>query len=315
MQQHDRHHNLLERSSIGALVAQIARQFEEGGVQDARRDAEILLMGLLGCKRSELYLKDFSVEEDFLKTVGNLCQRRLKKYPIAHLLGIADFMGLDYEVNPSVLIPRPETEVLVTETIRLMRRKHGEHESILVADIGTGCGNIAVTLAKTFPESKVYATDISKEALEVAKRNAQRHGVARRIHFLLGDMFADLDGKVDFIVSNPPYIPTDDLEHLPVEVKREPRASLNGGFDGMMFHKRLIRDGAGHLEDGGYLLMEVGIHQAQKVIETIEANPSWRWHYTVSDYHDIERVVVSQMRLSSRTEDTAKSGDYGQVDY
>lgn len=229
-----------------------------------RQEQEILLCHAYRIALSELYAHP----EKYLPAGrhGNdqdtryqtLLQRRLKNEPIAYLVGYQPFLGLKFFVDPSVLIPRPETELLAQMAIDLKPK--------IIADIGTGSGAIAVTLAKNLPETKVIGIDSSSETLKIAKKNAEYHGVANRCHFLEGHLLDPLAEKVDLVVSNPPYIPTREIDNLEPQIKDfEPREALDGGEDGLHYIRQLIENSPKYLSPNGHLLMEFGFGQAEEI--------------------------------------------------
>ena len=182
-------------------------------------------------------------------------------------------MGLNFTVDPRVLIPRPETEILAQAAIDFV--KYSKRKPVDILDIGTGSGNIAVALAKHLTNSNVVAVDISREALEVALDNACRHIVEKKIRFIQSDIFSNLheaaeNQKFDIIVSNPPYIRTEDLKRLPLDVQKEPKIALDGGYDGLDFYRRIIRESPRYLKIGGMLFLEFGNGQADKIKEMME---------------------------------------------
>jgi release factor glutamine methyltransferase len=184
-----------------------------------------------------------------------LVERRLRGEPLAYLTGEREFMGLSFNVSPAVLVPRPETELLV-ETALVLLREGGP--SPLVVDVGTGSGAIAVSLAVHHPPVRVVAVDISGAALVVARANARRHGVADRVSFVQGNLLADIGGPADLIAANLPYIPSGELDGLPAEVRCEPRLALDGGPDGLDLYRRLVPQALRLLKPGGHLLAELG---------------------------------------------------------
>jgi release factor glutamine methyltransferase len=193
---------------------------------------------------------------DHLSTYQILVRRRASGYPLPYLTGRVEFYGLEFEVTPDVLIPRPETETLVE--LALARRP------ATVADVGTGSGCIAVALAVHLPEAAVCAIEISPAALAVAQRNAERHGVVERVRFLVGDVLNPRPGPVDLIVSNPPYIPTSTCASLPTSVRdHEPRLALDGGPDGLAIVRQLLTQAPAILNPGGGILIEIGAGQGE----------------------------------------------------
>lgn len=269
-------------------------RLETGGVDSPRLDAEVLLAHVLGCRRLSLYVDAEKVLplESILK-FNELITRRLEKIPVAYLTGTRDFMGLTFAVNESVLIPRPETELLTEGVGEFLRGLGGE---VFFADLGTGSGAIAVSILKFVKTARACAVDMSAEALEVAKFNAQKFHVEDRIEFFCGDLFAPLEGKVfNAIVSNPPYIPSGELETLQAEVKSEPRLALDGGQDGLNFYRRIISDAPRFLTTGGLLAVEVGINQAAAVKALMTA-ANFIDVEIFKDLAGLERIVAGKLR-------------------
>ncbi len=243
---------------------------EEKGFDNARLEVELLLSHALKLPRVELYVQfERQMKSNELAAFKALFKRRLAGEPVQYVTGTAAFMMGEFEVTPAVLIPRPETEALTEVVLRLL----GAAAAPIVADIGTGSGVIATTVAMKVPAARVYATDVSAAALEVAARNAERAGVAERVTFLEGEMLqplrdSGLAGKVTALVSNPPYIPTGELAGLQAEVRDfEPREALDGGEDGLDCIRVLVQDGPEFLSPGGFLALEVGDGQASGVAE------------------------------------------------
>jgi release factor glutamine methyltransferase len=297
---------------------------DEKGFDNARLEVELLLGHALGLPRIELYLQfERQLKAKELADFKALFKRRLAGEPVQYVTGTAGFMLGEYEVNPAVLIPRPETEALTEVVLRMLGEMKGQGADArgtdaassaegagpveggdgsvgefrpIVADIGTGSGVIAATIAAKAPEAIVYATDVSQEALDVAARNAERAGVADRVTFLEGEMLHPLHGnglagRVTALVSNPPYIPTGELAGLPSEVRDfEPREALDGGEDGLECLRVLVQDGPAMLSPGGFLALEVGDGQAPSVAEMLEQSlGSAEIH---KDFTDRERIVT-----------------------
>lgn len=277
--------------SVAEILKAGTARLEVGGTENPRLDAEILLAHVLGWRRLNLYV---DAEKKLpLKSVlrfEELITRRLKKIPVAYLTGTRDFMGLSFAVNEKVLIPRPETEILAELVGEYLRELGGE---VNFADLGTGSGAIAVSILKFVKNARACAVDISAEALEVAKFNAQKFHVEDRIEFFCGDLFAPLNGKFHAIISNPPYIPTGELENLQAEVKSEPKIALDGGGDGLEFYRRIISEAPRFLVSGGLLAVEVGINQATAVKSLLERE-NFTGVEVVKDLSGIERIVVGK---------------------
>jgi release factor glutamine methyltransferase len=227
-------------------------------------EAELLLRHCLGVDRASLYrllIAELSEEEQ--QRFRDLVRRRLIHEPTAYIIGHKEFFGLDFEVTPAAIIPRPETEVLVELAIEAAHKKP-LGDALPIADVGTGSGAIAVALATALPQGKITATDTSQEALELARRNARRHRVDKRITFLQSDLLDKLPGRVDVLVANLPYVTTDDWKALPPEIKdHEPREALDGGLDGLRVIERLLEEAPARLSPSGVLLAEIGDMQGR----------------------------------------------------
>lgn len=257
----------------------------EKGIENARLEAEWMLASVTGHDRVGLYVNfDQPLTDAELATYRGMVARRSKREPLQHILGTQEFCGLDFEVSPSVLIPRYDTEVLVAEALRVAPAAR------TVLDIGVGSGCIAVALAKALPAAEVSGVESSPEALELAQRNADRH--AARITLFEGSLFEPFkDQRFDLIVSNPPYIPTADLERLQPEVRDyEPRQALDGGADGLDYYRLIVPQAPTYLNPGGWLLVEVGIDQADEV-KRLFATAGITEIFTAMDTQEIERVV------------------------
>jgi release factor glutamine methyltransferase len=265
------------------------------GVESAAKEAAILLAHALNWRRLDLYTRhDEEPDEEGRHRFRELVRRRADGCPVAYLVGFREFFSLDFEVGPAVLVPRPETEWLVDEGLRLARDILPEPR---VLDLGTGSGCVAVAVAKHCPAAQVVAVDVSAEALAIAERNAGRHQVAERIAFLHGDLFAPLPpGELfDLILSNPPYIPTGDVAGLEPTVRDfEPRLALDGGPDGLAVFDCIVREAPAWLKLGGSLLVEIGADQEAAARARIEGNGRYLLAPTVYDGEGRPRVLRAQ---------------------
>ena len=245
---------------LAQALHEATEALQAAGIEDAWLEAEVLLRYTLNLDRAHLYAclqEDLSAGDQAV--FHTLLARRLAHEPTAYIVGQREFYGLDLETAPAALIPRPETELLVQEA--LARARHSE--GLLIVDVGTGNGAIAVALAVHLRQAALVAIDLSREALALAARNARRHGVESRISFLQADLLAPLAQPVDLIVANLPYVRSEDWEALPPEIREhEPRIALDGGPDGLREIGRLLEQAPSHLRPGGSLLVEMGFLQA-----------------------------------------------------
>jgi release factor glutamine methyltransferase len=277
--------------TIGRLLDWTAGYFADRRSEYPRLDAEVLLAHALECRRIDLYTRyDEVVSEQGRARFRELVQQRVEGCPVAYLVGRKEFFSLPFEVTPAVLIPRPESEFVVLECLALAK---GLAEP-RVLDIGTGSGNLAVTVAYQHPGAQVTAVDVSPEALAVASRNAARHGVAQRIRFLTGDLCAPIPQgeRFDFILSNPPYIAREDLESLPVGVRNyEPHIALNGGPGGFAVFERLVAQAPDYLTSGGFLILEIGAPQHEPARQRILTLGQYELADTIYDGSHHPRVL------------------------
>lgn len=284
----------------GPRVADVLRRaaagLSEAGIDTARLDAEVLLMEALGWSREDLYRNPEAELQEFQAArFQGLAARRRRGEPAAYITGSREFWSLDFRVTPDVLIPRPETEHLVQTVLDLLAERPGPRR---VLDLGTGSGAVAVALAKERADLEVWATDMSAAALRVARANAQQHGVAGRVHFGEGDLFAPVRGRegfFDVLASNPPYVPRGEMVRLQREVRDwEPAAALDGGVDGMDCYRRIAREGARYLRPGGWAAVEVGAEPASGVRGLFRDGAGFGELRTVRDYAGHDRVVAAE---------------------
>lgn len=267
-------------------------------MNEERRAAGALLQHTLGIDRTHLLTKsEQQVDEASYQQYLRSVDRRAAGEPLQYITGHQEFYGLDFIVNPNALIPRPETEFLVEQVITLVREHNGT--APLIVDLGTGSGCIAVALAVNIANAKIVATDISSAALEVAQRNAERHGVKERIEFIEGDLLEPLAklrlaNAVDFLASNPPYVEENGPEPLQREVREwEPHGALFGGADGLSFYRRLFADGLNYVKPGGYFVCEIGYKQLDAISDLIAAC-GWSLIDVKSDLQGIPRTITAR---------------------
>ena len=280
------------------ILNDATHDFEEADIPSARLDAEVLLSFCLGCDRLEFYKNpDMIISETQLAAFRNLIARRLQWEPVAYITSRKEFWSFSLEVNNSVLIPRPDTEVIVEEALNLCRKM--DSSEIKILDIGTGSGAIALALAAEITGAKVVATDISEAAVNLAKKNAAALGLKEKIDFRHGNLFEPVNGFFDIIICNPPYISAREYEKLPTGVKDyEPREALWAGKSGLEFYEKLIYQAAAFLQKNGWLLLEIGAKQESGVRGIMEAAGFYDSIEMRRDYAGLPRVIKARRKIS-----------------
>ncbi len=284
------------------LLKEATGYLAQKGIPGPRLDAEILLAHALRCQRIELYLRhDQPLGSEELDRFRELIRRRSRREPVAYITGTKEFWSLPIRVTPQVLIPRPETELLVEVALGEGRAFAASLSGpVRVLEIGTGSGAVAIALAREGGDGfHLVATDRSGGALEVARANARELGVDHRIEFLEGDLLGPLDSQREpfsMIVSNPPYVPSREIPNLPPELREyEPSEALDGGNDGLDIIRRLLAEAGGRIANGGCLLLEVGAGQRPSIEEILEETPSWRhwrWHQDLAGTDRVLRATL-----------------------
>lgn len=285
-------------ASIGEVLREAGRELESASVAEARREANSLLSFVLGKDRTFLisHAED-PVDEDSLSRFGEFVQRRATGEPLQYITGVQDFYGREFRVTPDVLIPRPETELLVEAALQIVT----DSGAPFICDVGTGSGCIAVTLLCEMVYARVVAIDKSPAALEIARLNAQHQSVADRALFVVSDCFDSIDAReheFDLIVSNPPYVDEAALAGLQREVKdHEPLVALSPGPDGLSIIRRLINEAPPFIKPNGHLIMEIGFDQGDAVTELVR-DSAWSLREIRPDLQGIPRIVVLQKMVS-----------------
>ena len=286
--------------SFGKYGATIAEALKEAGerlraasVPNDLLDAQTLLAEAGGFDRTYLIINfNQQLAEGILSAFAAMIDRRAAGEPLQYITGRQEFFGLDFEVTPDVLIPRPETELIVEETIRLVQQEGVARPAIV--DVGAGSGAIAVALARELGDARVIASDVSEAALRVARRNAARHGLGGRIAFVASDLleaFAE-EEFADFILSNPPYVSEEEMPSLQREVRDwEPRLALTDSNDGLSVYRRLLKDAPSRLKPGGHLICEMGYTQSEKISSMID-HQVWGGVRLLDDLQGIPRIIV-----------------------
>jgi len=289
--------------TVGKALDRAAARLRVAGVDSPRLTAELLMAYALGLDRAGIIIRsDGTLPVEEAERFEDYVTRRESREPLEYITGRCEFLGRFFHVGPDVLIPRPETELLCIEAAGFLRgaggRKAGRRE-FYAADVCTGSGCIAVTLALEVPGLKVHATDISAGALAVARSNAESLGASGSIEFHEGDLLLPLldvapAGGFDIIVANPPYVPTPDIAGLQEEVRREPALALDGGPEGLDAVRRIISGAPELLRPGGMLMVEIGLGQSGEAGVLIKETPGLRLVEFIPDHADIERIVVAE---------------------
>jgi release factor glutamine methyltransferase len=289
------------------------REFlESSGIEDAIIEAEMIISRLLGIDRVTLYRDNPQIPEKCISKIDELLRRRAKREPLQYILGYTEFCGLKIKVGKGVLIPRPETELLVEEAIKILKSKminthlpphpplsKGGQRGGNILDLCTGGGCIALALAREFPDAQVYGTDTSKIAIRYAKENAKLNKI-KNVTFIKGSLFEPVKKSLntfDLIVSNPPYIKRNDIKNLQIEIKDwEPVEALDGGENGLDYYRAIIPEAINYLKEGGFLMFELGVSQAHAVRKMAE-DAGFINISLIKDYAGVERILIAKLDM------------------
>jgi release factor glutamine methyltransferase len=290
----------VERKNVKSILETAIHRLTATGCDTPRLDAEVLLAHSLGQERTWLYLHlSDPLDENQANKFETLLYRREQREPVAYIVGSREFFGLEFEINSSVLIPRPETELLVETALQvaIQRLQVKDHESVIsIADVGTGSGCIAIALAKHLPNVSIIATDVSRWALRLAWFNAGAHHVKDKIAFAMGNLLEPVTEPVDIIASNPPYVGRAELAMAMPEVNRyEPRLALDGGEDGLDVIRLLLPQAKERLKPGGHLLVEIGSTQGQAVTQLAKIHFPQANIQIKKDLAGLDRLLVVEL--------------------
>ncbi|MDY6970856.1 MAG: peptide chain release factor N(5)-glutamine methyltransferase [Thermodesulfobacteriota bacterium] len=286
--------------NIRDLLKVTADYLRKKQIESPRLDAEVLLAYQLNVDRVTLYLNyDQPLTEKEISGYRALIRRRLRREPVQYITGVQEFWSLDFIVNPQVLIPRPESELLLDLAIKgINALARLEHRPAKILDLGTGCGALAISLATEVPQTQIWATDISPSALKLARLNAKKHRVIDRIEFIQGSLWEPLvnqDIAFDIILSNPPYIASEEYDDLPPEVRDyEPRLALDGKREGMYYIERIIRGAPDFAGAGALIILEMAPDQTEKALRIIGLTKGYADSSRIKDYSQCYRVVMAQ---------------------
>ena len=284
-----------ESWTVLKLLQWTTNYYQKNNVSEPRTSAEVLLAHVLGEDRLFLYLNyDRPMETSELTAYRASIKRRLEGEPNQYITGLQEFWSLPLRVSPDVLIPRPETEVLVEAVLEFLAKTE---PTVDILDLGTGSGAIAIALARELPTARIVATDLSMAALQLAQENAKSNQVDDKIFFIQGDMFAAIPGgsqKFTVVVTNPPYVSDAEILKLPREIRDfEPHHALEGGPDGLEVIRRIIAEAPAVLSPAGALIMEMGADQAESVPALVKDSQNYESYRIVKDYSELDRVLVA----------------------
>jgi len=280
-------------TNLHRFIADRGRLLEEVGIERGKAEIELILCHVLGIERLQLYLHgEQLIDESAIRRVDEIVEMRRTRRPLQYILGESYFYGRTFFVSPAVMVPTPETEVLCEAAIRFI--KGAGLAKPRIADLGVGSGVISITLAKELPDCEILAVDISDEAIEVAKKNAEALGAKDKIQFLQSDYFSKVqaESRFDLIVANPPYISDEEYKTLPPEVLADPKQSLVSGVEGLDAINVILRDAPDFLAPCGRIMFEIGYNQGKRVTEISEKDDRYRSIVILRDLNDIDRVVI-----------------------
>jgi release factor glutamine methyltransferase len=278
--------------TLTQALQQSARILSVNGIEDSYIEARMLLGHITKLLPVQIYTQtEQTLSQEQERGLYELIERRLRREPTAYIVNRREFYGIDFYIDSRALIPRPETELLVDTALEFSKNTYPPSPP-LIADIGTGCGAIAISLALNLPHSKIYATDISHSALEVARLNCEHHKVTRQVTLLQGDLLEPVPEPVDLIVANLPYVRSSELENLSPELNRfEPRTAIDGGENGLKCIRQLLEQTKGKINPQGCLLLEIGQNQEQEVTRLINSYLNKVSFTFIRDLNGINRVV------------------------
>lgn len=280
---------------IKELINYGRRLLEENGVEDSSNVSKILAEYIFQMDRTQIVVNEKQEVEESEKTRYYLgLIEIIQGMPVQYITNKQEFMKLDFYVDENVLVPQPDTEILVEEVIEISNKEFNDDIEIL--DICTGSGCIGVSINKYIPDANITMSDISKVALDIAKINYEKNIPNDKAEFIQSDMFENITKKYDIIVSNPPYIESNVIENLPENVKKEPHIALDGGEDGLNFYRILILEASEHLNENGYLCMEIGYNQKESVINLLKESKKYEEIYHKTDLSGNDRVIIARKR-------------------
>lgn len=265
------------------------KELKEKSIESPRLEAEIILSNLLGIERFKIYTEKIFINEKLFKKFLKLIEKRKKRIPLSYITKKIYFYNCEFKIENGVFIPRPETELLVEKTIQLYKN-YFYPKKVKILDIGTGCGNISICLAKNIENCKVTGVDISKKSLYISYKNAILNKVEKKIKFIISNVFDKINEKFEIIVSNPPYVSKNEYENLEEEIKKEPKRALIGGIDGLKIIRKIISGSPVYLKKNGFLIIEIGFNQAPEIKKITPSN--LEIFSIEKDFFSFDRIMV-----------------------
>lgn len=276
---------------INQLLEGSKQELIKNNIEDAGMVARILLQYVFNMTRTELLRKDTQeVEEEQKKQYQKLLQQIIEGKPLQYIIKQQEFYGLPFYVDENVLIPQPDTEILVEEVLHIATKENKKE----ILDLGTGSGCIGISLARYLKNARITVSDVSKKALEIAEKNSKRNQVIEKITFVSSNLFEKIEKTFDIIVSNPPYIETNVIPTLSKQVQQEPHIALDGGKDGLSFYRIILNEAPKYLTEKGYLCMEIGYDQREKVMELAQKTGNYKKVEAKQDLSGNDRIIVCQ---------------------
>ena len=276
---------------IQELIQKEKNRLIQNKIEDANLISKILLEYVLKIDRNKLNLmQEQEIEEKKQKQYEKEIEKIIQGIPLQYITNYQEFMKLPFYVDENVLIPQPDTEILVEEVLKISKQENKKR----ILDICTGSGAIGISLAHNLEYSKITMSDISKVALEIAKKNAEENNVIEKVEIIESNLLEKIKGKFDIIVSNPPYIETKVIKTLSKQVQKEPHLALDGGKDGLYFYRKLIEEAPKYLEKEGYLCMEIGYNQKEKILKLIQETKTYTNIKTKKDLAENDRIIIAQ---------------------
>lgn len=280
--------------TIKEALTKAINLLKKSNIENPIQQAKIVLASVLKKEKEYILINENEVLKNQVYNEFIVKTQKLQNgVPLQYITNVQEFMGMEFFVDENVLIPRPDTEILVEDVLSII----GKQENLSVLDMCTGSGAIAVSIAKNTNNCKIYAVDISTTALEVARKNAIKNGVDEKIEFINSNMFENIDinKKFDIIVSNPPYIETDTIKQLDIQVQNEPKIALDGGFDGLDFYRNILANSKKYLKENGTIAMEIGYNQRKSVTDLFRTQ--YKNIYCKKDLAGNDRVIVCNAKL------------------